>query len=170
MVKIETDQQYAHVFCKWLESKFDFPVAFDPSTTRTIGHVEFQDGKINILAVAAFHRWSPFGCEVTIASNGEKKKKASHAFIHTCFDFVFNHSKKLSLFSTIAVDNAKSIAVAHMLGLSKRGEIPEFFGPGKAGAIYTITKDEWLAGRFAHLHDEPINREHHNKDTEQLDK
>ena len=155
MERIVTDQKYAPGFCNWLGERFG-GTGLDPATTRTIGYVDFESRKdgvltANILAVAALHHWSQHACEVTVASNGEKRKKASVEYIYTVFSYVFEVCGKSVLYATISEDNHKSLALANKLGLIATGEIPEFFGPGTKAIVLSITKAQWKAGHFANI-------------------
>jgi RimJ/RimL family protein N-acetyltransferase len=153
MIRIITDQQNAQVFCDFLNQRIPGS-ALSPTDTRTIGYVEFNeqpDGTVtaNILAAAGFHHWSDKAVEVAIASNGEKKQKTSHEFIWTCYSYIFDVCKKTAMFATVGVDNEKSMAVAEMLGMTKKGLIPDYLGENKDAYLYSITRNEWQKGRFA---------------------
>jgi RimJ/RimL family protein N-acetyltransferase len=157
MLRVETDQKFASVFCKWLASRFDDEVSFDAKTTRTIGHVEFVDGKINILAAAALHHWSTHSVEITVASSGEKRQKNSREFIHAIFSYVFDVAKRSSLWATIDVRNDKCMALAEAMGFTKRAHVPDFFGANNDGFVYTLTKTEWQRGKWSENNAGQIN-------------
>lgn len=178
MLRIVTDQKNAPIFCNWLATRFPAGTCdLNPQFTRTIGFVEFSEpnaeGQVaaNILCVAAFHNWSDKAVEITVASNGEKRKKASHEFIWTYFNYVFQVCDKTCLYATIAIDNDKCLALAEATGYSKTGLLPDYFGDNKDAFVYAITRSQWEKGRFAQKEPIEINtqiasgKENNNRET-----
>lgn len=163
MLRVETNQKYAKTFCDWLAARFppSDRTTFDENT-RTIGHVDVttsSDGKvkIEILAVAAFHHWSPHSVEITVGASGAKRQKNSREFIWTVFDYIFNFAEKSSLFATVSVRNTKCLALTEAIGFTQRGSLPDFFGEDHDGLVFTLTKREWQSGRWAEKTTTDIN-------------
>jgi RimJ/RimL family protein N-acetyltransferase len=146
---VVTDQRWAPLFSQWLSERFTGEVRLDPTTTRFIAYVLEGESEPEILTVAAFSNWQRGSVEVTLATDGSKRQKASRAFIYTCFDFAFNHCGKSRLSCHSRVDNIKSHAVQEMLGLTRVALLKDHYGEDEDAYLYGITKREWLAGPWA---------------------
>jgi RimJ/RimL family protein N-acetyltransferase len=160
---VSSDSTNQH-FCNWLSRRTGVEFPFDPTLTRTIGHVETTDGKTfseeQILAVTAYHNFTPYSCEVTLASSGAKKQKASKEYVRFCLHYCFNLANKLRLEAHIAVDNYKSQCIADLLCLKRLCTKKDFYGEGKDAFMYELTKKDWLTGPWAVVSTtEPINKE-----------
>jgi RimJ/RimL family protein N-acetyltransferase len=162
--KIVLSDQANPYFCDWLTKRLNNEFSFPPEQVRTVGYVETDDGKSfredQILAVTAFHNWQPHSCEVSLASSGEKKQKASREYIWHCFHFVFDVAGKARLDANIPVDNYKSQVVADMLGMKKLCLKKDHYGEGKDAFLFGLTKKEWQEGPWAHQYNpNSINKE-----------
>src|SRR6267142_5358953 len=154
-LKIVSSEQTNKHFCDWLANKTGNEFVLDPSVPRTLAHVETEDGKTfnddQILVVCAYHNWLSASCEVTHASNGAKKQKASREFVWHCLNYAFNAAGKQRINAHIAIDNHKSQVLMDMLGFTKLCLIKDFYGKDKDAYFFGLTKREWLAGPWAHL-------------------
>lgn len=152
MSKIIVDQRFAPALLKWLDERCP-GVAKLEGTQYLLAFVKPQEDDIareeDILCVCALNRFTEHTCEATLATNGSKQSKANREFIWTIFNYVFNVAG-LSRFNTIvSVDNEKSIAVQHMLGLTVDCVLKDQLGEGKDAYLFSLTKREWLAGKWA---------------------
>jgi hypothetical protein len=149
-----TDQSYAPLFCNWINEKFEDAVAH-PDTARTIACAYWdEDGKLEIVTVAAFNNWTKAAAEVHIATDGSKRQKADRKYIWNCLNYVFNFAGKECLVAHIAVKNVKSLAIAEWLGLTKVGIVKDFYGTDSDAVLLTLTKREWQQGYWAELEEQ----------------
>jgi hypothetical protein len=169
--KVVSSDQSNKYFCEWLAKKTDNEFVLDPTTTRTLGHVEIEEGQTSftdehILAVTALHNYTPFTCEVTLASSGAKKAKASQEYIHLCLNYVFHVAKKLTLVAHIAIDNYKSQCIADLLQLKRVGRVSNHYGQGKDAFLYELTNENYAKGPWAaRTKEESINRKDPEKES-----
>jgi RimJ/RimL family protein N-acetyltransferase len=145
-----TDQTYAQVFHAWMAEHLG--ITFDPESTRYIASVvETDDGQFEIAGCTAVNHWTEGACEAHAATDRSKRQKIDRAYIWTTFDYVFNHADKNCMFTYVSVDNHRSLALQEMLGLTKVGLVPGFYGEGKDSFLFSITKQQWLDGEWGSL-------------------
>ncbi len=149
-LKVIADQSHAALFAAFLDARMPAPIELDLDRTRFIALVDIPEDRPatigDILTVCALNRWTPHTCEATLASSGGKRQKATREYITTIFDFVFNHAKRSRLITHVAVENEKSIAVQHMLGMKQEALLRDHFGEDQDALLFGLTKREWLAG------------------------
>lgn len=152
MSKVITDQKYTPLFVRWLDERCPGFGSVE-GTIHTIAFVDPQPDNIarqeDVLTVCALSRWTPHSCEATLASNGAKRAKASREYIWTIFNHVFNVHGRSRLYVFVGVENAKSIVIQAMLGLTQEAVLRDHFGEGKDALLFGITKTQWLAGQWA---------------------
>lgn len=150
--KIITDQRFQPVLLEWLDERCP-SVAETEGTIYTIAYVDAPEDDIarveDVLTVCALTRWTTHTCEATLATNGAKRAKASREYIWTIFDYVFNKAGRSRLVTHVAVDNHKSIAVQHMLGMKQVAVLEDYFGEGKDVIQFGLTKRQWQKGPWA---------------------
>lgn len=147
---IVTDQRHAPSFLQWMRERIGGDCgAFDADECRTIAHVMLHHDKpAEILAVVAINRWSPFGCEGNIASDGTKRW-CSRDFLFTVYDFVFRYAGKTRFNFTVSTDNKEAIAMHEKLGHEYVAQLADAFGNDKDAFIYGLTRKQWLAGPWS---------------------
>lgn len=149
---IVISQAFKPQFVQWLSDRCP---GFDQveGTIHTLALIDANEGDVmreeDVLTVCALSRWTPGSCEATLASNGAKRAKASREYIWTIFDYVFNKAGRSRLYTFVGVDNEKSIAVQHMLGLKQEALLRDHFGEGKDALLFGITKTDWQNGPWA---------------------
>jgi RimJ/RimL family protein N-acetyltransferase len=143
-----TDQSYAPVFQAWMAKHLG--VTFDLAETHYVASVlENEDGTFETVGCTALNRWTEGSCEGHAASDGSKRQKIDRAYIYTTFDYAFNHAGKNCLLTYVSVDNHKSLALQELLGFTKVGHVPGYYGEGKDAFLFSITKQQWLDGQWA---------------------
>lgn len=140
-----TDQAYAPLFHEWMKEHLG--VTFDSKDTRYIASVLAEDG-LEIVGCTALNRWTEGACEAHAASDGSKRQKIDRRYIHTVFDYAFRHADKSCLLTYVSVDNVKSLALQEMLGFTKVGFVPSYYGEGKDAQLFSMTKQQWLDGKW----------------------
>ena len=158
MMQVIADQSHAPLFAAFLDGRMPEPIELDLQRTRFIALVDVPEDRPatldDILTVCALNRWTPHTCEATLASSGAKRQKATREYITAVFDFVFNHAGRSRLITHVAVDNEKSIAVQHMLGMKQEAVLRDHFGEDRNAVLFGLTKRDWLAGPWALQADE----------------
>ena len=96
------------------------------------------------LVVVVFDRFSPFNCEMSIASDGTKRWY-SRAFVSTCYRYAFNQMGLRRITVVVEEDNFKSLKMCRQLGHVQEAVLKEWFGD-KDGIAMRMTKKEckWL--------------------------
>lgn len=149
---IVTDQHWQPAFVEWLDR---YCPGFKNVEGRviTFAYVDAEPDapaqEEDVLTVIALSRWTANTCEVTVATNGAKKPKATRKLIWTVFDYVFNVANCSRLYAFCSVDNDKSIAVQENLCLTREARLADHYGEGKDAFLYGITKAQWLNSRWA---------------------
>lgn len=144
-----TDQTYAPIFRTWLAKHLG--TDFDPEDTRFIASVLEEDGEFAIVGCTALNRWTEGACEAHASSDGSKRQKIDRSYIFTTFDYAFNHADKSCLLTYVSVDNPKSLYLQEMLGFTKVGTVSGYYGEGKDAQLFSITKQQWLDGKWGSL-------------------
>lgn len=146
---IVTDQRWAPLFCRWLESNLQEPGTFDPNDTRTIAHVELSDdGSFEILCVVGLNHWTTHTVEGNIASDGTKRW-CSRDFCFTVYDYAFRHADKSRMNFTVRPDNVDAIRMHEKLGHQFEFRLTDANGEGEDALIYGLTRSQWRSGRWA---------------------
>jgi hypothetical protein len=147
-VKPVFDQRYAPTFCKWLNEhiKVNEPNAnFVPETTLTFANVDFTDIVApKILFVAAYHGRTAHTCQISCASNGEKRSKLTKEFLRALFSYAFMQDKRTAIYASIDSQNLTSIALCEQCGFKRVGILPDCNGFGRDALAYALTKKQWL--------------------------
>jgi hypothetical protein len=117
---------------------------FKPETTSFLANLGEDD---EILAVVAFHDWTEFQVEVSIATDGNKRW-LSRKFLDFVYSYAFIHSKKLRMTMITEETNENAINMHTGLGHVKEGCLRDWFGPGKNACIYGFTISDWENSRF----------------------
>lgn len=149
-----TDHVYAPLFQAWMAKHLG--ITFDTDDTRYIASVLVDDG-FEIVGCTALNRWTKGSCEAHAASDGSKRQKIDRSYIYTTFDYAFRHADKNCLLTYVSIDNVKSLALQEMLGFTKVGLVLGYYGEGKDAQLFSITKQQWLDGKWGSL--EPQNKE-----------
>lgn len=144
-----TDQKYEPLFSAWIFERLGS--SFDPAETRYVASILDVEGKPEVVACTALNRWTMGACEAHAASDGSKRQKIDRAYIWTTFDFAFNHAGKNCMTTFVSVDNVKSLAVQEVLGFKKVGLVEGYYGKGQDAYLFTITKQQWLDGKYGSL-------------------
>jgi len=142
---VVTDPRYAPVFRAWMAEHLGIAFGDD---TRYVASVLDDGGDYRIVGCTAFNRWMEGSCEAHAATDGSKRRKIDRRYIWTCFDYAFNHAGKNCIVTHTAVDNHRSIALHEQLGLAEIGVIPGYYGEGKDARLYSITRQQWLDGKW----------------------
>lgn len=124
---------------KWAENVLK--VSFDPKQCSWITKV---DENYDILAVVVYSRFSPWNCEMSIAS--QSPKWCSRGFLKAAFHFPFNQWNLRRITAAVEPDNRKSIDMLERLGFIREATLSEWFGD-KDALIYRMTRKEckWLS-------------------------
>lgn len=144
-----TDQSYAPVFQAWMTEHLG--ITFDLEDTRYIASVLEEDGELHVVGCTAINDWTEAACEAHACTDGSKRQKIDRSYIYTVFDYVFRHNGKNCLTTHVSTANTKSLALQEMLGFSKVGIIPGYYGEGKDAQLFSITKQQWLDGKWGSL-------------------
>lgn len=115
-------------------------VKFDPKQCAWIAKVS-QD--FDIIAVVVYTRFSPWNCEMSIAS--KNPKWASKGFLKFAFSYPFEQLKLTRVTAAVEPDNSKSIDMLERLGFIQEATLSEWFGD-KDALIYRMKRSEckWL--------------------------
>lgn len=116
-------------------------VKFDPSQCSWISRLN-PDG--SPLVVVVFTRFTPYNCEMSIASDGSRKWY-SKEFVSTCYRYAFIQAKLWRITVVIEDDNEKSLKLCRQLGHTQESVLKHWFGE-KDGIVMRMTKDtcKWL--------------------------
>ena len=144
MIAVVTDPKYAELFGWWIGEKLNKRFGAD---SRFIASVDAKTGEI--LAVAALSMWTPHSVELSFATNGAKRKKINRLWNWTLFDYVFNQAGRNVIIAHVAAENVKSQALQHVWDFTAVGKIEGILGEGKDAFIYSLTKQQWLNGKWA---------------------
>ncbi len=110
-------------------------VRFDPAQSAWISSVDEE-----VEAVVVFTRFSPFNCEMSIATNG-KKRWARREFIRACYRYPFVQRGLARITVVIEDGNEPSLSLCRKLGHVEEGTLKSWFGP-KDGIVMRMLKSE----------------------------
>lgn len=115
-------------------------VRFDPKACAWVSNVS-DDGEV--LAVVVYTRFSPWNCEMSVASSSPRW--ASRKFIRAAFQYPFQQCRLRRVTAAVEPDNAASIFMLERLGFIREATLAEWFGE-KDAHIYRMTRKEckWL--------------------------
>lgn len=115
-------------------------VAFDPKQCAWVANVS-DSGEL--LAVVIYTRFSPWNCEMSVAS--ASPKWASRGFIRAAFHYPFKQCGMNRVTAAVEPDNTKSIDMLERLGFVREATLAEWFGD-KDAYVYRMTRKEckWL--------------------------
>ena len=140
--QIIVDGPYSPFFCKWAADKLGVN-CFNPETSRTIAIVTDHE----VLGVIVLNNWTKYHCEASIATD-ETGRWASRDVVYTYYDYVFRHANRIRINTMVEVGNEKAIKMHKSLGDTYEATLKDWFGPGKDGILYRMTKDEFLASKW----------------------
>ena len=147
--QIITDQAHAAYFLQWMKDRIGDCGEFSTQDCRTIAHVlVHEDRPPEILAVVAFNRWSPYGVEGNIASDGTRRW-FTRDFAFTIYDFVFRAAGKTRFNFTVSTANAAAITMHEKLGHVFTARLEDAFGENEDALMYGLTRKQWLAGPWS---------------------
>jgi len=146
-MKTITDQTFAPIFCAWMMKELDMAHPFGPET-RYIAFCDVNEkGELEIGTCTALNTWSQGACEAHIAST-RSTKKADAEYIYTVFDYAFRHADVNCMTTNVATTNTKSIRLQERLGFKRVGLVEGFYGPDEDAYFFSITKQQWLDGKW----------------------
>lgn len=162
MRQIVTDQRWAPQFIDWFAARVGVPGQWaDPEHT-VLAHVNVQaDGTAthsDILAVVLFNHWTPHTVEGNIASDGSARW-ASRDFLWTIYDYVFRHAGKSRFNFQVSPDNTAAVAMHQKLGHHFDCRLVDAAGEGHDLLLYSLTRAQWQAGRYAKPAPTSVNTE-----------
>lgn len=142
-----TSQSYAPLFRQFLSEELG--IAYDLENTRFIASVLHSgEGVFEIVGCTALNAWTNSACEAHAASDGSQRQKIDRHYIWTVFDYAFRHAGKNCMLTYVATDNFKSIALQELLGFTRVGLVPGYYGDGKDAHLFAITRQQWLEGKW----------------------
>lgn len=123
----------------WASKKLN--VEYDPKDCAWLTNVS-KSGEIQ--AVVVYNRFSPFNCEMSVASNGNKKW-FNRESAKTWFGYPFNQMKLRRVTAVTETGNDKSIKMLEQLGFVKEAILRHWFGDID-GILYCMTKEncKWI--------------------------
>lgn len=151
MIKVVWDQQYAPMFCKWIQERLP-DSSFDPKDTITFANVDFADEKNpkTIFAIA-YHNRTKHTVQISAVSNGEKRQKLTPDFLRAIWHYAFVTDKRLAIYASVNQNNALSIALCEKMGFKRVGTLPHCEGENQDSYLFAFTKEDWLKGRYGDL-------------------
>lgn len=114
-------------------------VTFDPDQSSWLANV----GR-DLEAVVVFTRFSPFNCEMSIATNGGRTW-ATRPFLRACYGYAFNQLGLRRVTVVIEEDNSPSLELCRRLGHVEEGRLKGWFG-AKSGVLMRMLREEcrWI--------------------------
>lgn len=116
-------------------------VKFNPAQCVWISRLN-EDG--TPLVVVVFDRFSPYNCEMSIASDGTRRWY-SREFVGICFRYAFNQMKLNRVTVVVEEDNEKSLKMCRQLGYVEEGRLVQWYGDVDGIAFRMLKKEcKWL--------------------------
>ena len=101
-----------------------------------------KDGEIQ--AVVVYTRFSPFNCEMSVASNGNRKW-FSRECARAWFGYPFNQMKVRRVSAVTETSNLSSIRMLEKLGFVKEATLSNWFGDTDGVLYRMLEKDcKWI--------------------------
>lgn len=125
----------------WLEfANSVLKVTFNARDCVWISHL--SDG--NPIAVVVYSRFSPYNCEMSIATNGAKNW-ASRQFLRACYTYPFIQMGMFRITAAVEEQNTKSIKMLQQLGHVEEARLAAWFGTQDA-LLFRMKKEEckWI--------------------------
>lgn len=115
-------------------------VRFDPAQSITIASVT-EDNQI--MGVVVYTRFTPFGCELSVAST--TPKFLTRAFLRVVFGYPFKQCGMVRISAVIEDGNINAIDMDERLGFIREAILKQWYGD-KDGILLRMTKDEckWI--------------------------
>lgn len=120
--------------------------SFSPDA-RCMAHMIQDSNGVSPLAVVVFDRWTPYSCEVSIASD-KTGRWATRTFIREVYEYVFTYAKKQRMTMIVSERNARSINTQMKLGHVEEGCLRDAFGEGHNGIVFGFTTRDYLASKW----------------------
>lgn len=116
-------------------------VKFDPSAAAWIARLR---GDATPHAVVVYTRFSPFNCEMSIASDGDVRW-GSREFMRVCYSYPFIQCNLNRITVVVEEDNERSLVMCRKLGHVQEGVLKQWFGT-KDGIVFRMLKEEcrWI--------------------------
>ena len=138
-------------FFQFIENTLE--ITMNPHDTRIVAHLGQKEDSddVEILAVAAYNRWTPFSCELTLAAD-HSPYAFSRRFIRTVYQYAFDYAGVERINMTVDKRNVKMLEDHERLGHVKEGTIRDGFGRGFDGILYGFTRTDyenskWYVGK-----------------------
>lgn len=115
-------------------------VRFDPAQSITIASVT-EDNQI--MGVVVYTRFTPFGCELSVAST--TPKFLTRSFLRVVFGYPFKQCGMVRISAVIEDGNINAIDMDERLGFIREAILKQWYGD-KDGILLRMTKDEckWI--------------------------
>jgi RimJ/RimL family protein N-acetyltransferase len=116
-------------------------VRFDPAQSSWISNVQ-KDGAP--LAVVVYTRFSPYNCEMSIATDGGRSW-ATRPFLRECYRYPFVQIGLQRVTGVVEDGNESALRLNRKLGHVEEARLKAWFGD-KDGIVFRLLKDEckWL--------------------------
>jgi len=120
---------------------------FDPS--RGFGECEAIGFEIDghLVAGAVFSNWSPEAGTIEISASATDRRWMTRKSLQRIFGYVFSQAGCQLCILSVSESNSHMRHIARRLGFTEY-LIPRLRGRGEAGAIYTLTAEQWAASRI----------------------
>lgn len=115
-------------------------VRFDPAQSITIASVT-EDNQI--MGVVVYTRFTPFGCELSVAST--TPKFLTRSFLRVVFGYPFKQCGMVRISAVIEDGNINAIDMDERLGFIREATLKQWYGDTD-GILLRMTKDEckWI--------------------------
>jgi RimJ/RimL family protein N-acetyltransferase len=116
-------------------------VRFDPAQSTWISNIA-DDGEP--LAVVVYTRFSPYNCEMSIATDG-RRKWATRAFLRSCYRYPFIQLGLVRVTGVVEDGNERALRLNQALGHVEEARLKSWFG-AKDGIVFRLLKSEcrWI--------------------------
>ena len=116
-------------------------VKYDPNLCSWLSELS-EDGETR--AVVVFTRFTPYNCEMSVASDGSSKWFSSRA-ARAWFGYPFNQLRVNRVTAVAEQFNERSISMLRKLGFVEEGTLKQWFGQ-QDGIVFRMLKDEctWI--------------------------
>ena len=106
-----------------------------------------DDAKVELISAVALNRWTPYTCEIHIATD-KTKRWANRKYIYTVYDYIFNTCGLTRINALVHQDNEDAINLHRRLGHTEEGRLRHEFGPNEDAIVFGFTFEDWAVSRF----------------------
>ena len=136
----------------WGQHVADFVAKEIPGCGRGFGECKAMGFVVNgkLVAGVVYHNWNPESGVIELSAASLTREWLNKDRLAAIFDYPFSFCRMV--LTRQSEHNRRALRIWRSLG-GKEYRIPDLRGPGEAEVIFTLSADDWRAGKFKGIAD-----------------